>query len=62
MLDGGRWFTVAMVLEVKAKTSMMVKPAMAKRTDSECVRAEDVRSLDFCGGVWWVVALSYCTI
>ena len=57
MLDGGRWFAVAMVMEVKAKTSMMVKPAMAKRTDPECVRAEDGRSLDICGcgGVWWCV-------
>jgi len=61
MLDGGWWFAVAMVMEVKAKTSMMVKPAMAKKTDPECVRAEDVRSLDICGCgcVWWVVALSY---
>ena len=37
MLDGGRWFAVAMGMEVKAKTSMMVKLAMAKRTDPECV-------------------------
>ena len=56
MLDGGRWFAVAMGMEVTAKTSMMVKLAMAKRTDPECVLAEDVRSLFVvvvvCGG-WW---------
>ena len=40
--------------ETKEMVRMMVKPAMAKRTNPEC-EDRDVRFLDICGcgGGWW---------